>query len=520
MPNPSIPEIIRPASNNERRHIMRHALGFYRALTLSGLYTLHDTDNSFDASNLGYFIPALKYCIAAHPILGAAIHGETTESPQFVRSAYLNLQNHIHLVETVSPTGSYPLKDDLNFLTRVNREIHDQPFLNVDQSPPWKLIICPLANEPTAPGTQRMYVIFAYSHSHGDGKSGLAFHKTFLEGLQTAHELYDQSPVYQPPASPIPPPLEQACNLKITWSYLLLNLFGGYMPTSVCNLLDFPAPATTHTWTGKEMCYDPENFHTGSEALLVNKSLLDATLRVCRKHEVRFTGFFNHLILHILDTILPHDATRTFLGQIVVDLRPLVPVYTANEMVNCVSALYESSKSNQIPGGNERPTTSLKHDASFWDAARMTTNRLAACASSLVNQPIGLLRYLNRFRPWFLGKLGKDRESSYEISNAVVFDPQNSDVSPILPSARLRNWDIERVAFSQPADVTGSALNFQIVTRKGGDMVITLNWQLGILDVLDENQFVQDILARIHGSLTVICCDCPVDCVDCISQDA
>ncbi|KAJ5554026.1 hypothetical protein N7513_003985 [Penicillium frequentans] len=513
MSDQSVPTMIRPASNNEKRHIMRHALGFYRALIISGLYTLHDTD-PFDASNLGNFIPALKYCIATHPILSAAIQGENTENPHLVRPAYINLEKHIHLVDTVSPNGSYPLKDDLNFLTRLNQEIHDQPFPNVDQTPPWKIVVCPLANEPTT-GAQRFYIIFAYSHSHGDGKSGLAFHKTLLRGLQTAHELYDQSPVYQPPASPIPLPLEQACNLRITWSYLLLNLLDGYMPIFAWRLLGFPPPATTHTWTGKEMCYDPSDFRSDSEALLVDKSLLDTILRVCRKHEVRFTGFFNQLVLHILDTVLPQDANQTFLGQIVVDLRSLIPAYTENEMVNCVSALYKSSsRSPQIP--EER--ASLKHDAAFWDAARDTTLRLAECAGTLVDQPIGLLRYLSQFQPWFLGKLGKKRESSYEISNAVVFDPQNSDVDTISPAAH-RNWDIERVLFSQPANVTGSALNFQIVTRKGGDMAITLNWQLGVLDVPDENEFVRDIVGRIHDLLTNICCDCSEDCVDC-SQNA
>lgn len=500
--------------NNEKRYIMRHALGFYRALTLTGLYTLHNTESSFDASNLANFFPTLKHCIATHPTLGAAIHGEDTENPQFVRPAYINLRDHIDLVDTVSSTGSYPLKDDLDFFSQLNRDIHDQPFLNVDQSPPWKIVICPLAIEPTT-GAQRIYIIFAYSHSHGDGKSGLAFHKSFLEGLQTAHELYDQSPVYHPPASRIPQPLEQACDLRITWSYLLLNILDGYMPTSAWKLFGFSSPATANTWTGKEMCYDPSDFRTGSETLLVNKSLLDATLNICRKHKVRFTGFFNQLVLHILDTVLPQNAGRSFLGQIVVDLRSLVPAYTQDEMVNCVSALYEfSSRSYQIRRGNERPTAGLKHDTAFWDAARRTTLRLADCAGTLVNQPIGLLRYLNQFRPWFFGKLGKNRESSYEISNAVVFDPLSLNVSSISPAA-YRNWNIERICFSQPANVTGSALNFQIVTIRGGDMVITLNWQLGVLDVPDENGFVRDILARIHGFLTDISGDCPSACVDC-----
>jgi hypothetical protein len=485
---------------------MRHALGFYHALTITGLYALPDTDSSFDATNLDNFIPAMKHCIATHPILSVVIQGESTENPCFVQPKSLNLRNHLHLIDTL-----FPARDDIHGITRLTKEIHDQPFRNVDQQPPWKVFIVPLTDEEKP--SPRVYIVFAYSHSHGDGKSGLEFHRTFLEGLRTANETYDQSHIYQISnlASLLPPPLEQAANLTITWRYLFLNLFGGYIPNIACRLFDFQPPVNiahaSMAWTGKVMSYDPSHFHTGSEVLLIKKELLNAVLKICRENDVKFTGFLNHLIAHILHRRISQDGDentkkQTLLGQIVVDLRPMIPAYAKNEnqMGNSVSALYVSCTQSRKSGKDT--TACLTHDTTFWNDARRTTVQLAECASTLVDQPIGLLRYLDSFRPWFLGKLGKNRDSSYEISNAIVFDPMSQSLND--SHAGKENWDIERVLFSQPANVTGSPLSFQIVTRKDSDMIITLNWQLGVLGVSDEDAFVLGILDRIHDLLTEI----------------
>ncbi|CAG7928398.1 unnamed protein product [Penicillium olsonii] len=475
---------------------MRHALGFYGALTMTGLYSVHDTAHAFDPANLDHFVPALKHCIATHPILSAAIQGHTTESPNFIRPAYLDLRHHLHLHASL-------LKDDLSLITEVTKKTHDQPFLQVDQRPPWKVFIVPVADKLGSEGAQKAYVIFAYSHSHGDGKSGLAFHRSFLEGLQAGCDLYDQDYICRPSASPIPPPLEEACDLTISWSYLLLNLFGPLIPSFAANYFGHKQPAISNTWTGKAMCHEPSDFHTGSQALLVEKSLLDAAMRVCREHGVKFTGFFNQLVAHILDDALPRDArTENLLGQIVIDLRAQTAAYSEDQMANSVSALYVSSPRSHSM--SSKGATALKHDSAFWNTARRTTIQLASSASTLADQPIGLLRYLSHFRPWFVNQLGKKRDSSYEISNVVVFDPQTSESSTISNTGR-KDCNIERVLFSQPANVTGSALNFQLVTRKGGDMVITLNWQLGILDVPDEDLFTRDILRRVRELLTEVC---------------
>ena len=74
---------------------MRHALGFYRALIITGLYIQDSEEASSSKIGIDTFIPALKQCIDVHPILSAAISGEATEAPKFVRPATLDLRNHI-----------------------------------------------------------------------------------------------------------------------------------------------------------------------------------------------------------------------------------------------------------------------------------------------------------------------------------------------------------------------------------------------------------------------------------------
>ncbi|KAL4939407.1 hypothetical protein BDV06DRAFT_199024 [Aspergillus oleicola] len=471
-------DILRAASKNERRYITRHSLGFYRTLTMTGLYTLDNSDtdiDSFDVSIAEFYFPALKWCIDKHPILSTAIVGQDGEEPVFVRPKDgMNLKRHVWIVQPDFDDGG----GEIEALRRVLLTTHDAAFQDVESVPPWKIVVVPMPCRMQDAKT-RMYITFAYSHSVGDGRSGLVFHKTFLEGLQVAHRTHDRSANYTV-SNPLPLPssLEDACTLKITWPYLFFTLFGPYLPSFVRKWFDFQAEDMTGgTWTGEVMSYpdNPDEFRTGAAILLVPKERLEAVLKVCRaKGGARFTGLLNQLIVRALSSAPALQGSRTrstpidnFIGQIVVDLRELIPSYYDEMMVNCVSAAYETSSRAQRK-------IDLKSDPAFWEAVRRTTTRLAKSANTLVDQPIGLMKYLNDIRQWSLESLGKRRGSSYEISNAVVFDPSASS-TPSDGEDRGKAWDIERMVMSQPANATSCPLSFSVVTRKGGDMVLTVN---------------------------------------------
>jgi hypothetical protein len=143
----------------------------------------------------------------------------------------------------------------------------------------------------------------------------------------------------------------------------------------------------------------------------------------------------------------------------------------------------------------------------MWVAACNSTSRLAADASTLVNQPVGLLRYLAHFRMWLVNQIGQPHDTSYEVSNLLSFDPfggDNDGNATTDPTQNTRTWDIDRLAFSQPGNPTGSPLSFQVVSRKGGTMIITVTWQIGILGVPDEGGFVKGIADSIKAHISSI----------------
>lgn len=479
---------------------MRHALDWYRALIITGLYTV-PKDSAFDTHGIASYIPALKWCIKSQPFLSATIEGLHGESPVFTRPAKLDLRNHIQIIDPES-SAYKSVDDELELFKKVVLETHDQPWSDAERIPPWKIVVLPLPDQ--ADSTQkRVYIIYAYSHTHGDAKSALIFHKTFLQGLQTqATDESDQSLIYAPPSSPLPLPLEEACKLKISWSFLLAPVLAQYLPSIVCRLLRIQAAGNQlsiidQVYTGKITRYDKDNFRTASQILIVKHDLLAKVLAVCRSQHSKLTGLLNRLIVHALSELLRPETANEFLGQIVIDLRAHIPADADGmTMGNFVSVAYETS-SRLMPNPN-----SEKYDETFWNAVRETTTRLAAAAGTLDDHPIGLLKYLSNFRSWFLGQLGKKRDSSYEISNIGVFDPTLSNRNDL--ARTTQSWAIEKTFFSQPANVLGSPLNFQIVTMKGGDMVITLNWQVGVTGVPDEDGFAKAVLGQINDGLVEI----------------
>lgn len=476
---------------------MRHALDWYRGLIIAGLYTV-DKDSAFDTHSIISYIPALKWCIKSHSFLSAAIEGLHGESPVFARPAKLDLSNHIKIVDPESDAYKSAV-DDLELFRKVVLETHDQPWVDTERIPPWKIVVLPLPDQATST-RKRVYIIYSYSHTHGDAKSALAFHRTFLQGLQTqVVDNSDQNLIYVPPSSPLPLPLEEACKLKISWSFLLAPVLAQYLPSIICRLLRIQAAGNQlsieRAYTGEITRYDKVNFRTASQILIVQQNLVAKVLAVCKSHNSKLTGLLDRLIVHALSELLPAESGNEFLGQIAVDLRSHIPAYADGmTMGNFVSVAYNTSSRITFDPDSE------KYDERFWKAVRGTTTRLAAVAGTLDDQPIGLLKYLGNFRSWFLGQLGKKRDSSYEISSVGVFDPT-------LPNANIigsSTWAIERTVFSQPANVLGSPLNFQVVTTKGGDMAVTLNWQVGVLGVPDEDGFAKAVLEYIENGLSEI----------------
>ncbi|KAK6008679.1 hypothetical protein QM012_000582 [Aureobasidium pullulans] len=480
-------ERLRAAGPNERRCIVRQALGYYRTLVVGGIYAIDLPSSDFSLrSNL---IKAMKHCITLHPILSACIIGQETEAPEFARPPVLDLNNHINILDTPD------LFDEQSLIKLALAQTNDHVFTSCDVTPPWQITILPL---PAAEQSEksRYLILFGYYHSHGDGKSGLAFHKTLLSGLKQAESAdcaYDDDPKFTSPSKPLLPTLEMAGKLSISWSYLLSPLLGAYLPAFIANPLGIRASATPEAedqWAGNKTFFEPDQYQTRLEVISIGHSDVQKILQKCRKHDVKLTGVLHQIIVQALSKELPPEKAGCFVSQTAVDLHSHLNGIADDDMALCPTAYYELF--TRISDDDITKESSPMSD-DFWDAARSTTQNLAQCASTLDDQPVGLLAYLRNMYPWTRGQVGKSRECSYELSNIMSFNPG--------PTEPGQKWTVESIIFSQPANVSSGCLNFNVVSRYQGNLTIVISWQAGALDVQGEQLFVERVGKHMTASL-------------------
>jgi hypothetical protein len=209
----------------------------------------------------------------------------------------------------------------------------------------------------------------------------------------------------------------------------------------------------------------------------------------------RLTGLLQHLIARSLTS--PEgggiDASALLAG-VAIDMRHLFPdKYSAASMMNCVTGYNELVHSPLCPAED----WSTNPSSEFWNACRKTSASLKLAASTVHNQPIGLLQYLKAFRPWTTSLVGKERDMSFEISNLGSFKPKES----------RSGIGMEKLLFSQPAKASGSLLDFNVVSVEGGPLVVSVTWQRGVLwlaDERDEDDFVRKAGGKLEGLLVEV----------------
>ena len=94
--------------------------------------------------------------------------------------------------------------------------------------------------------------------------------------------------------------------------------------------------------------------------------------------------------------------------------------------------------------------------------------------------------------------MAKKRGESYSIANIGVFDGE----APVSESATEGNqhWRVPKTVFSQSSHISGSVVRFCIVSTEGGETVIALSWQEGVVPADDIDRVAQ---TRRESS----CCD-------------
>ncbi|KAL4785151.1 hypothetical protein BJX76DRAFT_367108 [Aspergillus varians] len=487
----------RLASPNERRTISREDLGFYNALVIAAIYEIENDE--IDISSAQSFIPPLTQCILEHPFLGVVVKDKHTEKPSFEGVPSIDLNNHILILHN----DQIGHDSENKTLEKILLPILDRPW--PADIPPWRIIILPLAPPEDNPSATRCFIAFSFSHTLGDGMSGLAFHRTFLHAWHKHPENKTKHPsssfLITPSTKPLPEPFDTPSRLPISWSFLLTPLIAAYLPNFLNKLLGLHASASLlnpGTWTGSPMFLDPSvPNNTRLRLLEVEAPLVQSALRASRAHGTKLTGTLHQMIVRALNKALPDsDNITNFASGTAIDMRGSigVPAYTWGLYVSAHFDIHPRPQKQQQPQQQPAVSESESSESSpspipteMWTSAARITKSLAECAVKLQDQSVGLLRYAPSIRGWMAKMIGARRDCSYRISNLLSFDGGSRD----------RGVRITKAVFATPADVTGSPLAVDVVSVKGGSLVCAVGWQVGALGMgVEEEGAVVDVVCE------------------------
>lgn len=424
------------------------------------------------------FIQPLKRCIEEHPFLNVIVQDKHTEKPFFERVSSINLEDHISIIhnDETSDNGTATLQE-------VLPPILDRPWPG--GLPPWRIVVLPLPSQHGR-GKASFFIAFAFSHTIGDGMTGLTFHRTFLAAWSLAAGTDEtQSFLVTPPSRTLPPPFDTPERLPISWSFLLGPLIATYLPGFLAEAFGLRAAASkidAMTWTGSRVFFDPETLQSRVRLLEIEAAHVQKALQASRNRGAKLTGVLHQLIVRALSKAIPNGDMNSFLSQTAVDMRGSIGAQ-GDTWGLFVSGYYEVHP--RVPG-----LAAPEFSEEMWAAARSMTKSLSECTVRLQDQPVGLLRFAPSVRKWTLGKIGQQRDCSYEVSNLLAFDGGDN--------AKCK---ISKVVFAQPANVTGGPLVFNIVSAKGGSLMCAVSWQAGALGipVEEEMPFVERICESLRA---------------------
>lgn len=91
-----------------------------------------------------------------------------------------------------------------------------------------------------------------------------------------------------------------------------------------------------------------------------------------------------------------------------------------------------------------------------------------------------------------LGKLGRRREETYELSNVHEFMP--------LEEGGEGKLELEKMMFTQCGMVTGAAIGCSVVSTRGGPLVAGFTWMDGVVEI----QLLERIIGEVKGLLMAL----------------
>jgi hypothetical protein len=440
----------------------RHHLGFYNSVAITAFYSCSATTLSIES----LVFAALRILINSHSILGAITHNEDKNSPQFMRLDRIDLKTCTNFIERKKPfvpTEAGEVDQELDALLESqhklnwNRDIGTRPF--------WRLIVL------HSPGvTHELTITWVFHHALADGISALVFHRDFLAALNSLKdgETLEGGAIVETLKKDLVPPMDKLLDLPLSIPYLITKLWRDWFPRRHPKL-----------WTGAKISKTSRGSDLRLQTIVLSRDNTAKLIQLSRDNKTTLTATLECVTSSaILANLDPsnHDRVkvdgalsfRCFMKDLDIDINNQMGAYVSQY-------LNEHVHPNSAAQGNGAAGQTTAHDIFSWTEAQATRAVITKeIGKNGKNSVVGLLKWVGNQNTFWLGKVGQDREESFEITNIGVWKSalQEND----------GDWKIGRVVFSQGSAVTGPAFALSIATGGDGCLVLTFSWLESVVD--------------------------------------
>lgn len=460
-------EQIRPLGTFEHFRATLHDLGFHYNVALAGRYD--SEDKLLDPKTL---YEAVRSLLKKHPALNVTIRESLDGHPGFVRLPNVDLDNVIRYRHE----ARYEQERD-KALDSILAEENSTGFDMASNNPLWRIVI--VFNEHTSPpdliqAPKAADIIFIWHHAIGDGHSGLFILYDMLDILNSPPATTKSTNAVLAPA--LEALLKMPTSIQSRVRRLSTSIFG-----------DWSVEPPTKKWSGADYQADPP-VKTCIQHIRVPHTSVAALSSRCRTEHVSITALMQTLVRDVLFTTFS-DADNLRCAT-AISLRRFMsaPEYQVDARV---MGMWVSAFHIEYPLPLQGDGHSIGDFS--WDDARKNKTRIdREVAKGDTDAETGALRAIKDFKATMMAKLGNQRQDSFAVTNLGVV-PSLTSAS----SSSSSSWKLTDVVFSQSCHVNGSAIQFCIISTEGGDMVVSLSSQQGIVPQKDLDMIAEDLQKRL-----------------------
>lgn len=418
----------------------KHDLNMFAAVSFSAVYANSAGADTASCQSLVY--GALKKVILNHSALALHLHGQSTNKHFF------HLAEQVDLAKNVVWLGALTPEAEL----KVLNQYMDQQFANIEEVPPWRLLVCPRDNT--------LSTHYVFHHAIMDGTSGKWLMLEFGNALNSAKPTTDTIVVI-PAEMSVPPPLEEVLDMPQDPLYKQKVLEKELKPESEKIL----------PWCGKP-CVDtfstPEKarvLHTNMARYSIDPATMQQLTAECRRRGISITALIAAISLVALDAVIPENEKTYSHLEISVprNLRPLIDNIDDSKM-----GVYIDGVDTQFQ------IADLRGPDPIWTCAALEFQAIKAdIAKKNLNLKTSMLQFIPDLRAYFTAQPGKSRGAPIEFS-ALVAEPADA------PSG---DWTIHDMYFTQSVSPSGWPITWSAVGFRGGELNLTCTWPTEAVDM-------------------------------------